>query len=191
MLLSLLIAIGLSMDSFAVSLACGASGKGKRLAHSSKIALSFAFFQSGMAGIGYVLGASFLPLISSLDHWLAFLLLSYIGARMAIGSFKGKKCPYEKGLTIHKLVLLSLATSLDALAVGISFAFLGLDPALTLALIALVTFAFSFSGAYLSGRLREKIGARAELIGGLVLVLIGVKILLEHTGYLALGGAAP
>ncbi|MFA6214626.1 MAG: manganese efflux pump MntP family protein [Candidatus Micrarchaeia archaeon] len=186
MLVPLLIAIGLSMDSFAVSLACGVAGRAKRLWHSAKIALSFAAFQSGMALIGYLLGESFLPLISSLDHWLAFFLLLYIGARMVIDSGKPKKCPAEKKLTLRKLLLLSLATSIDALAVGISFAFLKIDPAATLALIAVVTFALSFSGAYLSGRLREAIGRKAELAGGLVLVAIGVKILLEHTGWLVL-----
>jgi putative Mn2+ efflux pump MntP len=186
MLTSLFIAIGLSMDSFAVSLACGATARAARLANATKIALSFSIFQSGMAGIGFLLGATFLSLISSIDHWLAFLLLIYIGARMIADSRKAKECPLEKVPSLRRLALLSFATSIDALAVGISFAFLGLDAGLTIMLIGAVTFAFSFTGAYLSGYLRETIGRKAELLGGLVLIAIGVKIVLEHTIILVL-----
>jgi len=185
MLASIFIAIGLSMDSFAVSMACGSGSKSHRLKKAAVIAASFAFFQSLAAVVGFFAGVSFLPAISSFDHWAAFLLLAYIGGRMVHSSFLPQpKCVADQGP--GKLVLLSIATSIDALAVGVSFALLRVDIAFNAAVIAFVTFAFSFSGAYFGSRLRESIGRKAELFGGLVLIAIGVKILLEHTGILVL-----
>jgi putative Mn2+ efflux pump MntP len=181
MLTSLFIAIALSMDSFAVSLSCCPQGGGKRLGNAAKIAASFSAFQAGIAALGFLMGAYFLPTISSFDHWLAFFILCYIGAKMVADSRTGKKCPAEKSLALEKLALLSFATSIDALAVGISFALLHLDAAITIALIAIVTFVLSFAGAYLSGRLREAFGNKAECFGGLLLIAIGAKILREHT----------
>ena len=183
MLTSLLIAIGLSMDSFAVAIACGSHSGKQRLKKAASIALSFSFFQSIAAVIGFLAGMSFLPVISSLDHWAAFLLLAYIGGRMVHSSFLPQpKCEGAQGT--HRLVFLSIATSIDALAVGASFALLRADIILNAAMIALVTFAFSFFGSYFGSRLRGAFGRKAELLGGLVLIAIGLKILIEHTAFL-------
>jgi manganese efflux pump family protein len=180
MLVPLLISIGLSMDSFAASLACGQAGKKRRFSSAAKIATSFAAFQGGMAVVGYVLGASFLSIISSFDHWAVFLTLSYLGLSMIADSKKGKRCPVKNNLSMKKIAVLSFATSLDALAVGIGFALLRLDVPLTVLLLTAVTFAFSFIGVYFGGRLREAMSGKAEVFGGLVLLAIGVKILIEH-----------
>lgn len=183
MFTALLIAIGLSMDSFAVSISCGVRRVEHRLRNAAQIALSFSVFQSLAAVAGFFVGASFLPLVSSLDHWVAFLMLAYIGGRMVHASFSPQRqgCPGAHGF--GRLVFLSVATSIDALAVGISFAMLHQDIALNAAMIALVTFCFSFCGAYSGSRMRGALGRKAELFGGLVLIAIGLKILFEHTGF--------
>ena len=186
MLLALFIALGLSMDSFAVSIACGASSGKNRLRHAVILSLSFCFFQTALASIGWFAGFAFLSSIEAYDHWVAFLLLSYVGGKMAYESVFGGKIKCGNSFGAAKIVVLSLATSMDALAVGIGFAFMGADPAKYLFAIAAVTFILSFIGAYFGSRLRETLGRKAEFFGGVVLIAIGVKILLEHTGWLSL-----
>ncbi|MFA6908232.1 MAG: manganese efflux pump MntP family protein [Candidatus Micrarchaeia archaeon] len=185
MLLALFIALGLSMDSFAVAIACGAASRKNRLRHAAILSLSFCFFQAALAAIGWLAGFAFLSAIEAYDHWAAFILLCYVGGKMIHEAAFGRKIKCGKPAGARKIVLLSLATSMDALAVGIGFAFMGADPAFYLAAIAAVTFALSFIGAYFGSCLRETLGRKAELLGGAVLIAIGVKILLEHTGWLA------
>ena len=185
MLLALFIALGLSMDSFAVAMACGASSKKGRLGNAALISLSFCFFQTALAAIGWFAGFAFLSAIESYDHWAAFILLCYVGGKMAYESVFGEKRKCGSRMGAAKIVALSLATSMDALAVGIGFAFMGADPAVYLSAIAAVTFILSFIGAYFGSHMRATLGRNAELLGGLVLIAIGVKILLEHTSLLS------
>jgi putative Mn2+ efflux pump MntP len=186
MLLALFIALGLSMDSFAVSIACGASSKKNRLSHAAILSLSFCFFQAGFAAMGWFAGVAFLSSIEAYDHWAAFLILSYVGGKMVYESVFGERIKCDNSFGAAKIVSLSIATSMDALAVGVGFAFMGIDPAVYLSAIAAVTFTLSFIGAYFGSRMREALGRNAELFGGLVLVAIGIRILFEHTGWLAL-----
>ena len=186
MLLALFIALGLSMDSFAVSLACGISSKKNRARHAVVLASSFCFFQTSLAALGWFAGSAFISVIEPFDHWVAFILLSYVGGKMAYESVFGEKIKCERHPGMAKLALLSIATSVDALAVGIGFAFMGADPAAYLSAIAVVTFILSFIGAYFGSHLREALGRKAELFGGAVLIAIGIKILLEHTRWLSM-----
>ncbi|MFA5929569.1 MAG: manganese efflux pump MntP family protein [Candidatus Micrarchaeia archaeon] len=184
MLLALFIALGLSMDSFAVATACGASSKKDRLGHAALLSLSFCLFQTALAAIGWFAGFSFLSAIEAYDHWAAFILLCCVGGKMIYESVFGERIKCGSSIGMARLVGLSLATSVDALAVGIGFAFMGADPALYLSAIAAVTFALSFTGAYFGSRVRGAFGRNAELFGGAVLIAIGIKILLEHTRWL-------
>jgi len=183
MLTALLIAIGLSMDSFAVAMACGATSGKNRLGNAAILSFSFCFFQTALAAIGWFAGFAFLSAIESYDHWIAFILLCYVGGKMVYESIFGAKIKCDKSLGLARVVTLSLATSMDALAVGIGFAFMGVGPAVYLLAIAAVTLALSFIGAYFGSHMRATLGRNAELFGGVVLIAIGVKILLEHTGW--------
>lgn len=175
----ILIAIGLSMDSFAVSLTsgtlhCVTPKKGL------KIALVFALFQALMPVLGWLLGNIFKDLIEKVDHWIAFSLLSIIGLKMIIETFKK---PEERKFNINKnavLIMLAIATTIDAFVIGISFGFLEVSILKASIIIGIVTFIISYGGICL-GKLNRFIKPRtAELIGGLVLIIIGLKILIEH-----------
>ncbi len=176
----LLIAIGLSMDSFAVSLT---SGSLQCITHKKglKIALVFALFQAIMPVLGWLLGTSFRDMAEKVDHWIAFSLLLIIGLKMIVEALKNK--PEERKFNINKnyvLVMLALATTIDAFVVGISFGFLEVSILKASIIIGIITFIFSYGGICL-GKLNRFIKPRtAELIGGLVLILMGIKILLEH-----------
>ena len=184
MLISILIAIGLSMDSFAVAFACGTPSKKNRFSNAALLLLSFCFFQTAFAAIGWFAGFAFLSAIEAFGYWAAFILLSCVGGKIAYDSIFGKRKKFE-ALSIPRVLVLSLATSMDALVVGVGFAFTGSDPTFYLAAIAFFTAALTFIGAYFGSRLRKILGGKAELFGGIVLIAIGVKTLLEHMHWLA------
>lgn len=177
-----LIALGLSMDAFAVSVGCGIKGARTSLLYPFRLAFSFGFFQAAMPLIGFAFGKGFAGIISSYDHWIAFFLLSGIGIKMIIESFeKDNACTTGAEISFNRMIMLSLATSIDALAAGISFALLGMPIILPSIVIGAVTFAVSLAGVYLGDKVGRNLKKRAELAGGIVLILIGAKILLEHT----------
>jgi len=177
----LLIAVGLAMDAFAVSISCGIRRRKFTYLYSLKIAFSFGIFQAVMPILGFFAGTSLNRLISSFDHWIAFALLSAIGIKMILESFeKEKTCPSENDISFRSLMLLSTATSIDALAVGISFALLNINILFPAIIIGIVAFTLSFAGVYIGDRAGVKLKTGSEFIGGLILIGIGLKILLEH-----------
>lgn len=181
----LLIAAGLSMDAFAVSL-CEGLGMGRlSLKNSLIIALFFGGFQAAMPVIGWLLGKQFAGYITSVDHWVAFGLLAFIGGKMIFEVKKSEvsdKC--EVALNLKQLTLMAVATSIDALAVGVTFAFLKVSIVPSVLAIGLVTFAFTLAGVLIGHKFGSRLKTKAELAGGIVLILIGTKILLEHLGIL-------
>ena len=200
----LLIAIGLSMDAFAVAVCHGLSMKKVSGKKALIVGLYFGVFQASMPVIGYLVGAQFSELVASADHWIAFVLLSLIGVKMIVESFKKEGCPdrecpadlctdracpggkhpetEEASLKPAKMLPLALATSIDALAVGVSFAFIQVRIASAVSLIGLTTLVLSMAGVKIGHVFGAKFKSKAELAGGAILVLMGLKILLEHTG---------
>lgn len=179
-----LIAVGLSMDAFAVSICRGLSMERMRWRQGAVTALFFGGFQAAMPLAGWALGRQFERYITSFDHWIAFLLLGYIGGKMIWDAFHGEEEGCPAGFAIRELLILAVATSIDALAVGITFAFLRVSILPAAALIGCTTFALSLGGVWLGHRFGSRYKDRATLAGGVILVLIGAKILLEHLGYL-------
>ena len=178
----LVIAIGVSMDAFAVSIAKGLATRRVRPMHYCSVALWFGGFQALMPLIGYFVGARFADLVESYDHWISFVLLAAIGTKMLHDTLTSKDGEEESdsNFSLKTMLLLAIATSIDALAVGVSLAFLRVNIWTSITLIGATTALFSASGLHL-GRLfgyRYKHGA--EITGGVVLILIGTKILLEH-----------
>ena len=181
----LLIAVGLSMDAFAVSVCKGLSVKKVGVKHAALAGLYFGGFQFLMPVIGYLLGFRFESVIESIDHWVAFVLLAFIGGNMIKESFgKGEELNDDFG--VRTMLLMAIATSIDALAVGITFAFLEVQILPAAGLIGVTTFLLSFAGIYIGNVFGVRYKSKAELAGGIILVLIGVKILLEHLGILSL-----
>jgi len=174
----LLTAFALSLDCFAVALAAGIPGGRGRLRAAARIALAFGAFQAAMPVLGWLAGESVIAYISGIDHWIAFSLLVLVGARMIREGAVGE----ERSLSLDtgSLLVLSVATSIDALAVGVSFAFLGTGILLPSLVIGLLTFAVSFLGAVLGGAASERWGRAMDILGGLVLIGIGIRILVEH-----------
>ena len=177
-----ILGVGLSMDAFAVSICKGLS-VGKMKAKYALIAGAyFGGFQALMPTLGFLLGYKFESFITSIDHWIAFVLLALIGGNM-IREALGKDEEHENDDFSFKAMLpLAVATSIDALAVGISFAFLGVDIMQAALLIGATTFVLSGVGIYVGNVFGAKYKSKAELLGGAVLILIGLKILLEHLG---------
>lgn len=184
-----LIGIGLSMDAFAVSICKGLCMKRLDYRHSFIIALFFGGFQALMPLIGFYLGTFFEEYITSFDHWIAFLLLAYIGGKMLYETLRadddGEVCSILYRLDIRELFLLAIATSIDALAVGITFSFYK-DTNIwsNIAIIGVTTFVIGFAGVAIGNKFGTKFKKKAEVAGGLILILIGVKILLEGIGVL-------
>ena len=177
----LLIAVGLSMDAFAVSVCKGLSVKKVGVKHAALAGLYFGGFQFLMPVIGYLLGFRFESVIESIDHWVAFVLLAFIGGNMIKESFgKGEELNDDFG--VRTMLLMAIATSIDALAVGITFAFLEVQILPAAGLIGVTTFLLSFVGIYIGNAFGTRYKSRAELAGGIILVVIGVKILLQHLG---------
>ena len=177
----LFIALGLSMDAFAVSITSGITIKEQRLNHALRIGLFFGSFQALMPLIGWLAGLSLRDLISGVDHWVAFGLLSLIGGKMIYGATKiGSDKKDANPLSVFVLLILSIATSIDALAVGLSFAFLKISVATPIIVIGFVTFVLSFLGVLVGNKLGHFFEKKMEIVGGLVLIGIGIKILIEH-----------
>jgi putative Mn2+ efflux pump MntP len=177
----LLIALGLAMDAFAVSVASGATERKLNIRYAVRLAAFFGGFQAVMPLIGWLAGLSLKDTIGSLDHWVVFGLLGLIGGRMIYES--GKLKSDDKAthtMSIRVLLLLAVATSIDALAVGISFAFLQVSIVTPLVVIGAVTFLLSFVGTYLGNRVGHFFESKIEAFGGLILIGIGVKVLVEH-----------
>ena len=176
-----LIAVGLSMDAFAVSVCKGLSVKKLSPKHALLAGVYFGGFQFLMPVIGYLLGFRFEHFITNIDHWIAFVLLAFIGGNMIKESF-GKSEELNDDFGFKTMLLMAVATSIDALAVGITFAFLNVSIIPAASLIGVTTFIISAIGIYISNVFGAKYKSKAELAGGIILVLIGVKILLEHLG---------
>lgn len=186
----LLIAVGLSMDAFAVSICKGLGMKEVNLKVAVVLALFFGGFQALMPLIGWALGSQFLGIIGPIDHWVAFVLLAVIGGKMLWEAFhedasKGDGKPADR-IDLGEFFILAIATSIDALAVGISFAALSVDIVPSVALIGVTTFAFSIAGVFVGNFFGSRYEKPASIVGGVVLILIGTKILLEHLGILVL-----
>ena len=177
----LLIAVGLSMDAFAVSVCKGLSVKKVGVKHAALAGLYFGGFQFLMPVIGYLLGFRFESVIESIDHWVAFVLLAFIGGNMIKESL-GKAEELNDDFGVKTMLLMAIATSIDALAVGITFAFLEVQILPAAGLIGVTTFLLSFVGIYIGNAFGTRYKSKAELAGGIILVVIGVKILLQHLG---------
>lgn len=182
-----LLAVGLAMDCFAVSIASGIILKRIQLRPMLVMAFFFGFFQALMPLLGWIGASFFSHLIENIDHWIAFAILAFLGGRMVMESFKDEDCKNEYDPTSLKVVLaLAVATSIDALAVGVSFAFLGIRslPSILspISIIGFVSFALSIIGLIFGIRFGCGIARklRAELWGGIILIIIGTKILIEH-----------
>lgn len=180
-----LIGIGLSMDAFAVSICKGLSMQKIDKKYTLCIGLFFGGFQALMPLTGYLLGSQFSGYIERFDHWIAFVLLALIGFNMIKESREEEEeeKPYA-GVNFKELLILAVATSIDALAVGVSFAFLGVHIAPAVTLIGCTTFVLTLVGVWVGNLFGSRYKSRAELTGGIILILIGVKILLEHLGVL-------
>ena len=179
----LLIAVGLSMDAFAVSICKGLSLKRLKARHAALVGLYFGGFQALMPMIGWALGYRFERVIASVDHWVAFFLLAVIGVGMIRESRESEEL--NDDLSFRTMVILAVATSIDALAVGVTFAFLRVRILPAAGLIGVTTFLLSGLGVYIGHVFGLKYKAKAELAGGIILILIGLKILLEHLGVIA------
>jgi putative Mn2+ efflux pump MntP len=203
-----LIAIGLSMDAFAVAVCSGLATPKVTIKKSLIVGLYFGLFQAMMPLIGYMLATQFADKIIAFDHWIAFALLCFIGSKMIAGSFKkegcaDRECPVETcrdrecpggerpntkeaSLKPVEMLPLALATSIDALAVGVSFAFLHVNIGPAIFSIGIITLTLSMLGVKIGNIFGIKFKSKAELAGGIILVLMGLKILLEHMGIINL-----
>lgn len=175
----LLIAMGLSMDAFAVSIGKGLSVCHLRPRHCMSVGLWFGGFQALMPLIGYALGASFASLVSDYDHWIAFVLLGVIGGNMIKEAFS-KEEKSDPDFSFKTMLVMAIATSIDALAIGVSFAFLRVNILTAAIVIGLTTFCFSVAGIRIGNLFGCRYKSKSEFIGGVVLIIIGAKILLEH-----------
>lgn len=183
-----LVGVGLSMDAFAVSICKGLGMRRVNYAHALIIALFFGAFQGLMPLVGWALGSSFAAYIEPVDHWIAFALLVFVGAKMLWDALRGEggegaSCQIDQSrLDYRELFMLAIATSIDALAVGIGFAFLQIDIWSAVVIIGLTTFVLSFAGVVVGNRFGARYERPSAIIGGVVLIAIGCKILLEHLG---------
>lgn len=182
-----MIGIGLSADAFSVSVCKGLNMRKLNLGHAYIIALFFGGFQALMPLIGYLLGSGFSKYIEAFDHWIAFVLLLFIGGKMIFDALHEKDDDEETeySLKIGELFMLAIATSIDALAVGITFAFLEVSIFFAILIIGVTTFALSLGGVIIGNRFGAKYKNKAEIAGGVILILIGTKILLEHLGVIS------
>lgn len=180
--------VGLSMDAFAVSICKGLGMRKVNYRHTFLIALFFGGFQALMPLAGWLLGRQFERYITAVDHWIAFGLLALIGGNMLRDAFRNE--PESASgcgdrLDLKELLLMAIATSIDALAVGISFAFLGVNIWLAIAVIGITTFVICTAGVFVGNRFGTRYQKRAAIAGGVILILLGLKILLEHLGVIA------
>lgn len=180
-----MIALGVSMDAFAAAICKGLSLKRASVRHAGIVGLYFGTFQAVMPVIGYFLGAQFSQHITAYDHWFAFILLGAIGFNMVKES-KNNTCDIVdvevKKLSFKNMIILAIATSIDALAVGITFAFLNINILPAVIFIGMITFTTSFIGVKIGNIFGVRCKSKAELAGGIILIAMGTKILLEHLG---------
>ena len=176
-----LIALGLAMDAFAVSIARGFTINTSRVKNAFIIALSFGLFQAIMPVIGWASGSLIKDIIACIDHWIAFALLSFIGIKMIYESFNIKKKDKRiDALNLRILLILSIATSIDALAVGVTLSFLDITIIMPALIIGIITFSLSFLGVFIGNKFGHFFENKIEALGGIILIGIGIKILLEH-----------
>lgn len=185
----LLMGVGLAMDAFAVSVCKGLAMRKVNKKQAVIIALFFGGFQALMPFIGWALGIQFESYITSIDHWIAFVLLGFIGGKMIVEAVKPEEDEeieqMDPPLDLKQLTILAVATSIDALAVGITFAFLDYPIVEAISIIGVVTFIICIAGVYVGNFFGSKYKNKAEFAGGLILVLLGLKILLSHLGIIA------
>ena len=179
-----LIAVGLSMDAFAVSVCKGLAMPKCTFKKAAIVGLWFGGFQALMPAIGYILGAQFQEAIASIDHWIAFVLLTLIGGNMIHEALDNDEEEADASLDVKTMFLLAVATSIDALAIGITFAFLKVNIIPAVCFIGIVTFIISFAGVKIGNVFGARYKNKAEIVGGVILILLGLKILLEHLGFL-------
>ena len=177
----IIIAIGLSMDAFAVSICKGLSVSEVKPKHVASASIWFGGFQALMPLVGFYLGTGFADAVASVDHWIAFVLLGIIGGNMIRESFDNEPHKSDDDFSSRKMFALAVATSIDALAIGVSFSFLKINIWPAISLIGLVTALFSALGIMLGKYIGAKFKKRAEFAGGFILIALGLKILLEHT----------
>ena len=178
----LLLAVGLSMDAFAVSICKGLAMDRVTLKKACIPGLWFGGFQGAMPLLGWLLGSRFTSYITSVDHWIAFVLLGILGFNMLREAKNGEAEEADASLGFRVMLAMAVATSIDALAVGITFSFLEVNILPAVSFIALVTFLFSAVGVKIGSLFGTRFKAKAEALGGIILILLGVKILLEHLG---------
>lgn len=189
-------AFALSMDAFAVSITKGMTIKNLKKSTALKMALAFGVFQGAMPLLGWALGISFESYIKSIDHWIAFILLGFIGFNMIKGLFDDRKegreselefsaTADEHDLSNKEIIMLAVATSIDALAVGISFAFLNVSIIPAASIICIITFLVCVVGVFVGNKVGDIFNGYAELVGGIILILIGFNIFNEHTQILS------
>ena len=177
----LFIGLGLAMDAFAVSMASGVIIKKNRLHHALRFGLVFGIFQMMMPIVGYMAARSLESFISDYDHWLAFVLLVFIGVKMIYEALRFEEIESREREFSHLvLVGLAVATSIDALAIGVSFAALAVPIMMPVVVIGAVTFILSFSGIFIGNRFGTLFEKKVEILGGIILIIIGFAILLEH-----------
>ena len=184
-------AFALSMDAFAVSITKGITIKNLKKSTAVKMALAFGLFQGGMPLLGWILGFSFKDYIEAIDHWIAFIVLGFIGFNMIKGFFEERKeekseleisaTSNESDVSNKEIIMLAIATSIDALAVGISFAFLNVNIVPAASLICIITFLVCLIGVFVGNKVGDIFHGYAELVGGVILILIGFSIFNEHT----------
>ena len=186
-----LIGVGLSMDAFAVSICKGLGMKRLNMKQALVIGLFFGGFQAIMPFLGWALGTQLADFITPIDHWIAFILLAIIGGKMLLDAIRGGDEedagePKDTSLDFKELLMLAIATSIDALAVGVTFAFLGVNIVWAMVIIGVTTLVLSVIGVAVGHAFGARYEKGATIVGGVVLILIGCKILLEHLGVLAL-----
>lgn len=177
-----LLSISLGMDAFAVSVCKGISMKKMDWKKAGIIGLYFGGFQAGMPVIGYFFGKSFVNIISGVDHWIAFVLLALIGGNMIKESFDKDDKNKNDDISFKTMLILAIATSIDALTIGITFSFLNVNLILAITLIGIITLCMSVVGTKIGNEFGDKYDRWAELAGGIILILLGIKILMEHLG---------
>ena len=178
------IAVGLSMDAFAVSVCKGLSVPKMKLSHALTCGVYFGGFQGLMPLIGYLLGSQFEEMIVSVDHWVAFVLLGIIGFNMIKESRESDCESLDSSFDVKAMIPLAVATSIDALAIGVTFAFLHVNIFWAVTFIGVITFTLSSIGVKVGNVFGEKYKSKAELAGGVILILMGAKILLDHLGFI-------
>lgn len=175
-----LIAVGLSMDAFAVAICKGLSMQKLNMKHAVIVGLYFGGFQGLMPLLGYLIGFRFQDAIVAYDHWIAFILLGFIGGNMIKEALSDEEESCDASVAFKDMIVLAIATSIDALAVGVSFAFLKVNIVPAVSFIGIITFLLSIVGVKVGNLFGSKYKSKAEFAGGLILILIGLKILIEH-----------